>query len=181
MPTYIALLRGINVSGQKKLKMAELKEAMVQWGFKNVRTYIQSGNLVFDFEGDEIDKIKQRIESGIAEIFGYDVGVWVRERASFIRIIDQNPFEDTDETVAKQIYFVFLNDQPAKELVEKLQSEAYVNEEFKISDECIFLFCSAGYGKAKCNNNFFESKLKVEATTRNHRTVRTLRELSAQS
>ena len=87
MQTYIALLRGINVSGQKKLKMADLRDSMNSWGLSEVRTYIQSGNLIFKYKASHSDELQRIIREGIRETFGYEVGVWVCERESFIQIV----------------------------------------------------------------------------------------------
>lgn len=178
MPNYIALLRGINVSGQKKIKMAELRKHLEQWGFGEVRTYIQSGNIIFRYDGSSISQIQQMIKTGILRIYGFDVGIWISERSEFIRIFDEKAYDPEDEASEKQLYFVFLNASPDSESVRQLNSTQFENEEFKITPECVYLKCSDGYGNAKCNNNFFEKKLKVDATTRNYRTVKTLIELS---
>ena len=178
MGTYISLLRGINVSGQKKVKMADLRGILEELGFLNIRTYIQSGNLVFDVEGLSSDQISQRIKKESRNKYDFDVGSWTSQRDTFIDIVSANPYAMADENDHKQIYFVFLNEESSLDLVRQLEQEKFENEQFKITPECIFLHCLIGYGKAKCNNNFFEKRLKVEATTRNLRTVRTLIELS---
>ena len=176
MITYIALLRGINVSGQKKIRMVELKNYMSEWGFVNVRTYIQSGNLVFEYGKAANIEIEAKIRSGIQESFGFDVGVWVRNFTDFQSIVELNPFSGEDKTA--QLYFVFLNQPANVELAGQLGKESFENEEFRIYKDCIFLNCQSGYGKAKCNNNFFEKRLKVQATTRNLRTVQKLLEMA---
>lgn len=177
MITYIALLRGINVSGQKKIRMIDLRKNLVDCGLVNVHTYIQSGNIIFQYKETDYMKIESIIRSGIKGEFGFDVGVWVRNISDFQSIVELNPFSAEDHTA--QLYFVFLN-QPANiQLAKQLEKESFENEEFRIYDDCIFLNCRSGYGKAKCNNNFFERRLKVQATTRNLKTVQKLLEMSA--
>ena len=178
MDTFIALLRGINVSGQKKIKMSRLKELMIKLGFVDVQTHIQSGNLVFKYKGTNSGVIADTIKNGIADEFGFDVEVLVLQRNEFQRIIEKNPYSIKEASNKKLLYYVFLIDTPDSEAANKLSSEVYVGEEFAITNECIFLHCMAGYGKAKCNNNYFEKKLQVRATTRNYNTVKTLLELS---
>lgn len=178
MSTYISLLRGVNVSGQKKIKMAELRDHLKNWGFRKIQTYIQSGNLVFDIDGLNSEQISERIKNGIREEYDYDIGVWTRTREEFIDLVSKNPHQLSVESDQRQVYFVFLNQFPSSDLVNELELKKFENEQFKITPECIFLICLKGYGKAKCNNNFFEKQLKVEATTRNFRTVKTLIELS---
>ena len=179
MNTYIALLRGVNVSGKNRIKMAELKEELIGKDFAAVRTYIQSGNLIFKHPEASNSTIATKIQALIYDRFGHSVEVWVRERSKFKQLAELNPYGVRDEQERSRIYFVFLMDEPSAKLVEELDSQDYQNEEFSISQECIYLLCHAGYGQAKCNNNFFEQRLKLSATTRNHRTVQTLLDISA--
>ncbi len=92
MPTFISLLRGINVSGQRKLRMAELKDAYETLDLTNVRTYVQSGNVVFNCKIRSASKIAALLEQQIESCFGYDVTVMVRTPGDFERIIKSNPF-----------------------------------------------------------------------------------------
>ena len=179
MDTYIALLRGVNVSGKNRIKMAELQKEMESRGFTGVRTYIQSGNLIFQHPEASASDIGTIIQDVISDNFGHDVDVWVRERSEFVNIAELNPYLVQDDLENSRIYYVFLSDEPAANLVEELNSREFENEEFSISPECIYLLCHAGYGKAKCNNNYFEQRLKVRATTRNYKTVNALLEISA--
>ena len=180
MPTYIALLRGINVSGQKKIKMSELRELMNSWGFDDVQTYIQSGNLIFKYPRSESPTIERKIKEGIAQSYSYEVEVFVVERKELWTIVKNSPYKVDNGTDKKQIYFVFLMDKPDAEENQSLRLEKYEGEEFTITERCIYLNCLNGYGKAKCNNNFFEKRLKIRATTRNYNTVSTLLKLSAE-
>ena len=178
MQTYIALLRGINVSGQKKVHMADLRTALENKGFHEVVTYIQSGNIILRYQGSKED-VNEVISACLLDDFGYEVPVLAFTPAEWNAIHTQSPFlpEETDQ---KNYYFVFLFDVPDNERVASLENEVFPNEEFQISPECIYLNCHRGYGKAKCNNNFFEQRLKVRATTRNLRTVRTLSQMAAE-
>lgn len=178
MNTYIALLRGINVSGKNKLRMKDLQQIMAQNGFICLRTYIQSGNMVFQHPEDCTGTLASIIRSLIYERFGYEVDVWVRKRSDFKRIVDLNPYSKTNDDATSKLYFVFLCDKPSADFIGKLNSRQFQNEEFHIYPHCIFLLCHAGYGRARCNNNFFEKHLKVRATTRNLKTVETLLDLS---
>ena len=181
MPTYIALLRGINVSGQKKIKMSELRELMMVWGFDDVQSYIQSGNLIFKYPGYESTIIQTKIKEGITQSYGYVVEVLVMERNEFLAIMENSPYRIDNTKDTKQIYFVFLMDIPDVDQTCRLRSEKYEGEEFTITERCIYLNCFKRYGKAKCNNNFFEKRLKVRATTRNYNTVKTLLKLSGEA
>jgi uncharacterized protein (DUF1697 family) len=173
MPTYIALLRGINVSGQKKIKMAELRNLLTEAGLTQVQTYLQSGNVVFQSESSE--KASEKIERCIMEHYGYQVKVLLTTPDALGQIVAENPFSEQD---TKLLYVTFLAEDPAPELLEKLQAVDYSPETFVFKDNIIYTFAANGYGRAKLNNNFLEKKLKVAATTRNWKTVNALLEMS---
>ncbi|MGB5821994.1 MAG: DUF1697 domain-containing protein [Saonia sp.] len=175
---YIALFRGINVSGQKKIKMADLKTMLEEIGLQNVVTYIQSGNIVFSAEEENSFVLEEKIKNGIQSTFGFDVPVLILTKPNILQVFNDNPFANEKEIENNNIYFVLLKDTPEKKMVEALQKETFKNERFIISKNCIYLACFKGYGNAKCNNNFFEKKLKVSATTRNYKTMQKLVELS---
>lgn len=176
MKKYIALLRGINVGGQKKIKMADLKESLEKNGFSQVKTYIQSGNLVFKSEGSSNDQLQQELQEIILRDFGFEVPILVMSGKALESILNANPF--ANETEKKGLYFVLLKKRADQQLVEAFNKINYDNEDFHITDSCVYLNCKAGYGKAKLNNNLIEQKLKVEATTRNLKTVEKLIEMA---
>ena len=173
MQTYIALLRGINVGGHKKLKMAALKLLFEDLGFQNLTTYIQSGNVVFSSE--EMDGLSERISKEIEKRFGWDLPVLVKTAYEIAEILKACPFEETKKAEA---YFMLLASPPKDELMEAVREISYPNEEFVLTPECVYIYFGNGYGNAKLNNNFFEKKLKVAATTRNYRTLVKLVELA---
>ncbi|MEN8790450.1 MAG: DUF1697 domain-containing protein [Flavobacteriaceae bacterium] len=177
MPVYIALLRGINVGGHKKIIMADLRNHFLKWGFKDVKTYIQSGNIIFTSEETKVEELSGRIRNGILNAYGFEIQVWVCERTKLNRIVGQNPYENANDA-GQKVYFIFMTSSPDAELAARLQSVEFDNEEFTITRDCIFLYCKNGYGKAKCSSGFFETGLKVKTTARNNRTVNKLIELS---
>jgi uncharacterized protein (DUF1697 family) len=176
MKTHIALLRGINVSGQKKVPMAELCLLFKNIGFSNVQTYIQSGNVVFQALQERKTDLEDTIQKAILSHFGFEVSVLVRKASDLKSILDDCPF--TDDKKVKS-YFTLLHKPPDKNLVEDTKTISYPNEEFEITNACVYFFSETGYGNAKCNNNFFERKLKVAATTRNYKTMVKLLSLSS--
>ena len=177
MQTYIALLRGINVGGHKKIKMAELKLLFEKLGFKDVTTYIQSGNVVFSSPSPQRGKsdFAEIIFEGIKKQFGYEVPVLVKTVDDVVQILKNCPFDEEKKAAS---YFMLLATPPKKELMELVKEISYPNEEFVLTPECVYIYFSKGYGNAKLNNNFFEKKLKVAATTRNYRTLVKLLELA---
>ncbi|MEM9648058.1 MAG: DUF1697 domain-containing protein [Bacteroidota bacterium] len=175
MKTFIALLRGINVSGQKKIKMADLKQALTAGRLSHVQTYIQSGNITFKSEVPERADQERKIQKVIQKEFGFEVPVLVLTAKEIESILSANPFKSEEE---KSLYFVLLKAAPQSELVHEFNQQKFANEDFHITERCVYLCCKAGYGKAKLSNNLVERKLKVEATTRNFRTMMKLLEMT---
>lgn len=173
MKTNIALLRGINVGGHKKLKMADLKLLFEDLGYVDVKTYIQSGNVVFS--ASEENSIPEKISKEIENKFGWEVPVLVKTSDEVANILKNCPFEEAKKLEA---YFMLLASPPKKELMEMVREISYPNEEFVLTPNCVYIHYGNGAGKAKLNNNFFEKKLKVDATTRNYRTLVKLVELA---
>lgn len=176
---YIALLRGINVGGHKKIKMADLRVLFENLGYRDIITYIQSGNVVFKSEDQDIVELEDRISKGIFGRYGFDVPAIVKKREEVERILAHNPFTDPEDIQANKVYFVLLKERPTQEGLSTLSSMQFDNEQLVVTPNCVYLKCNLGAGKAKCNNNLIEQKLQVAATSRNHRTLMKLWELSA--
>ncbi|MEC3906797.1 DUF1697 domain-containing protein [Tamlana sp. 2201CG12-4] len=176
MKTYIALLRGINVSGQKKILMAELREVLLAIGLKHVQTYIQSGNVIFQTLMTNNHNLELKIHEAIQKHFGFQVPVLIKTPTELQQIFDDCPFEEAEKINS---YFMLLYTVPDKTIVKEVSKISYPNEKFFITDNCVYFHCATGYGKAKCSNNFFERKLKVTATARNYKTMVKLLSLSA--
>ncbi len=174
MYTHISLLRGINVSGQKKIKMAGLKGLYRGLGFASVRTYLQSGNVVFDSPENDAVELAARIEARIEQVYGFAVPVFIRHPEDFRRILESSPFADRPGTQPNRLLVTFLLSQPAQDKLEALNVPPDTSDEFAIGEAEIFLFCPEGYGRSKLSNHFFERKLGVPATTRNWKTVNAL-------
>ena len=168
MKTYIALLRGINVGGQKKVLMAELRKLLSDSGLKEVETYIQSGNVIFKSPEEDIQKLELEIHEAIKIHFGFEVPILVKTPEDLQHVFDNCPFSEEKKTNS---YFTLLYTVPDKDLMDDVAKISYPNEAFFITNDCIYFYCSTGYGKAKYNNNFFERKLKTTATARNYKTM----------
>ena len=174
MNTFISMLRGINVSGQKKISMNELRDLYETLNLTNVQTYVQSGNVVFDSAERNASVLVRQIEEQIEQTFGYSVPVLLRTSDDFRRVTSSNPFlGDRNEDPAK-LYVTFLYEPLADPQLSNLKAPDGIKDKFAIGEQEIFLFCPDGYGRTKLNNNFFEQKLKVTATTRNWKTVNAL-------
>jgi len=170
MQTYISVLRGINVSGRNMIKMDALRNMFEQMRFKHVKTYIQSGNVVFQTKKVSNQKLEQLITEKIVDCFSFDVPVLVKELSEIEEVLSNNPFILRQEDPAK-LHVTFLSDFPEQERVAKITSGQYASDEFIIKGKDVYVYCPDGYGNTKLSNNFFESKLKVTATTRNWKTV----------
>lgn len=174
MPTYISILRGINVSGQKKILMADLTELYKSLKFKNIVTYIQSGNVVFNTSIKSYNEISAKIFKAIFKKYGFEIPVLVRTIAEIEKVIVENPFKSESE---ERLYVTFLDQMPVKENIGKLKTIDFPPDKFILNDKTIYLHCLS-YGNTKLSNNFFENKLKVTATTRNWKTVNKLAEIA---
>ncbi|EMJ94723.1 MULTISPECIES: DUF1697 domain-containing protein [Leptospira] len=175
MKTYIALLRGINVSGQKKILMKDLSSIFESLGFMNVKTYIQSGNVLFQDKSKNVKELIALIEKKIREVFGFEVIVFIRSKEEFKAIIQSNPFSKKD---SNRIYVSFLNESKKNPDLTEIETVKIKGEELVIQNKEIYFFSPKGYGVSKLSNNFLEKKLNVSATTRNWKTVITLSELT---
>lgn len=179
MPRFISLLRGINVSGQRKIRMAELKDAYEALGLTNVNTHVQSGNVVFNCRIRSASKIVALLEQQIASCFGYDVTVMVRTPSDFERIIRSNPFSVQAKKDPTKVHLTFLASRPSAGVVKSVEVADMRGDEFSVGQQEVFLHCPNGYGKTKLNNAFFERKLKMPATTRNWNTVISLHDMAS--
>ncbi|MGC1204196.1 MAG: DUF1697 domain-containing protein [Flavobacteriaceae bacterium] len=168
MNTYIALLRGINVGGHKKVPMAELRELLSKSGFQNVQTYIQSGNVIFKSLENNIQKLELDMHNTIKNHFGFEVPVIIKTPNELLQVFDACPFSEEKKVNS---YFTLLYATPDTSLINEVSKITYPNEEFIITNNCIYFYCSTGYGHAKYNNKFFERKLKTTATARNYKTM----------
>lgn len=178
MQTYISLLRGINVSGQKMIKMEALKISFEKLGFQKVQTYIQSGNVVFRFSETPTKSLETIIAKQLVLDFGYEVPVLVLTLDELTKISNHNPFLTKRSEDISKLHVTFLSEVPQQMNLSNVTSYASGQDEFIAVENSIYLFCSDGYGKTKFNNTFFESKLKLTATTRNWKTVTALVEIS---
>ena len=175
MITFIALLRGINVGGHKKVPMAELRELLTNSGLLCVRTYIQSGNIVFKSKESSALLLESLIAKAIQKQFGFEVSVLVRTKAELLEIFNNSPFTEVKK---RKSYFMLLHDVPNKELVTEASAKLYEGEEYQIIKDCLYYYSEKGYGQAKFNMNFFEKKLNTFATSRNYNTMLKLLSLS---
>ena len=171
------MLRGINVSGQKKIRMADLRSLYETLGLKNVQSYLQSGNVVFDSDEQDATKLRKLIESQIETTYGFSVPVLIRTGDNFKRVIENHPFAEEE---AIRVLVTFLYERPEKSRLEDLSHYEDKVDQFALGEQEIFLFCPGGYGRTKLSNTFFEKKLDVVATTRNWKSVNALYHMASE-
>ena len=175
--TYVALLRGINVGGKNMLPMQDLATLVEQGGCENVRTYIQSGNVLFKASDAVAEGFAQRIASQIEARFGFRAPLTLRSSADMGEVIRQNPFarEGADE---KAFHVVFLEDLPNAQQISQLDpNRSPPPDQFAVRGREIYLLMPNGMGRTKLTNDYFDRKLGTVSTVRNWRTVMKLSEM----
>ena len=174
---FIAMLRGINVGGHAKVPMAELRATFLDLGYGEVRTYIQSGNVVFGAAGSAA-QLQSTIEQGLEDRFGLGIKVVLRTKAQLDKAIADNPWAGGRRDDAK-LHVTFLGSTPASSRALGLDTQGFLPDEFVVRGREVYVHCPDGYGRTKLNNAFFERALGVTATTRTLRTVTTLAAMAA--
>jgi len=179
METFISILRGINVSGQKKILMADLKALFENLGFEDVRTYIQSGNVIFKASEKSAGKeLAGKIEAAISDKYSFHVPVIIRTAAEMENILAVNPFLKDASIDQEKLHVTFLDEIPEQEKLAGIKHVDFPPDQFSIIGKEVFLYCPDKYGETKLSNKFFENKLRVAATTRNWKTVNKLAEMA---
>ena len=177
METYISILRGINVGGHKLIKMQALTKLYEDLGFKNVKTYIQSGNVVFQAKQTDSTLLEEMISKKITEIFTFEVPIIVTLQKEIAKIHKNNPFIYEKNYDTNLLHVTFLSQKPKQADIAKITGD-FGKDEFIISDKAVYLYCPNSYSNSKLTNTFFENKLKVSATTRNWKTTTELLNMS---
>lgn len=172
MTIYVALLRGINVGGHKVIKMADLKRLFESIELKHVKTYIQSGNIVFESE-EGINFLMDRIQSEMKNEFDFDVPVMLRTHDEFINIIKQCPYEVHSLLEGESVHVAFLANVLSEEESSKLLTFKSELEDCYIDEKVAYLFFKNSIRNSKLMNQF--QKLHTPATVRNWRTVNKLK------
>ena len=178
MTTMVSLLRGVNVAGRNLVKMSELAELCRSLGFVEVRTHLQSGNVVFSYSGKDTSEVGARMEQALKQRMDLDVAVFVRTGEELQCIISKNPFRAKNRS---RLHVTFLRTRPANIPMDKLNALRDRYEEFAIKDREVYLFLPNGIGRSKLSNNFLERMLGIKATTRNWNTVTALSDLATQN
>jgi uncharacterized protein (DUF1697 family) len=160
------------------MTMDQLRQSFETLGFGQVRTYIQSGNLIFKGRKQSPLSLARRIEERILADFGFSVPVITKSSLEMSKTIQSNSFLKERGIDPSKLHVTFLSQTPGTAALKKLAAVTASREEFRYAGEAVYLHCPNGYGETKLSNSFFERILSVRATTRNWRTVNKLHEMS---
>ena len=176
---YVALLRGINVGGNKKLPMAELRALLAELGLGDVRTYLQSGNAVFTSDHGDEDALAGQLRQAIGAHFGFDIDVLVRDHAYLKAVADACPFPAAS-LEGKQLHVTYFSELVDESRFASLDAAAFLPEEFRLGDRALYLFAPDGLGRSRLAETLARSgpPKGVIATSRNWNTVVKLVELT---
>jgi uncharacterized protein (DUF1697 family) len=178
MSILISMLRGINVGAQKRLRMETLRGVYEELNFTNIRTYVQSGNVVFESRGQDQLRLVKLIEAHIEQTCGFHAEVFMRQVDELQRILAGNPFLNNRHEDSGKLHVTFFYQPPSEGSLSKLTTPSGIPDEFILGEMAVYLFCPNGYGKTKLSNSFFERKLGMPVTTRNWNTVNALYQMA---
>lgn len=169
MTTFVLLLRGVNVSGHKRVPMADLRELATSLGLTDPQTYVQSGNLVVGADRSEAE-VAESLQAAIENRFGFEVRVISRPATQFIDIASSHPYSslDLDE---RFLHVAFLDRTPEDEVGMLIDAADYEPDRFEANGREIYLAYPNGSGRSKLNHTLLERRLGVTLTARNWRTV----------
>ena len=176
MAAYVALLRGINVSGQKLIKMADLQRHFSSCGAANVRTYIQSGNVVFEHHAAAAT-LQTTLQRHLAARLGCTVSTLIITAKEFAAIAQANPYDTSLPEFGKKMYVCFFENPPAAAAVKNIQSLVNDDEQLVVKGGAGYAYFANGLGRAKLTSAVIERKLGT-ATLRNWNTVTALLEMT---
>ena len=176
---HLALLRGINVSGHKMIKMEALKNALESIGFTNVITYIQSGNVFVNTPEESPSKVGFLIKQEIFKSFGHDVPVIVIGKSDLQACLDRNLFQNESEIDLKKLYVSFISSELPENMISQLNLNFIKPDEIQLDGKRIYLKYDTSPAKTRLDNKWIEKSMNVVSTTRNWNTVNKLLELFA--
>ena len=177
MPTFIALLRGINIGGQKVIKMTDLQAHFVSFGAAKVRTYIQSGNVIFEHADKSSRSLRKRLEAHLAGKLGYAVPTLILSLKELATITAANPYDLGLPEFGRRMYVCFFGTPPTAAAIKATEPLVTNRERLMIKGSAGYAFYADGLGRARLSSTVIERKLGL-ATLRNWNTVTALLEIA---
>lgn len=175
MTGYLALLRAVNVGGNKVV-MAELRDLFAELGYGGARTHLQTGNVIFTAATEDRRGLASTISAAIEERMGVASTVLLRTREELAATVEADPFAARGVDPARR-FLTFLDDTPDAALVAALDPDHGAPDQYALGDRVVYVHCPDGYGRTKLNNAYFERRLKVPATSRGFRVAAKLLDL----
>ncbi|MGA9507362.1 MAG: DUF1697 domain-containing protein [Candidatus Sulfotelmatobacter sp.] len=179
MPVYIALLRGINLGGHKKIKMDELRASLAALGFDRVKTYIQSGNVVFKAAKLSDKALSKKIEATILSTFGHSVSVIIRTAEEIKQVIANNPFLKQPDIDQTKLHVMFLRESPAQSALQQLETLVLKPDQFRSLGKELYFYLPNGVAESAVMKKPIDRVLAIPTTMRNWRTVNTVQQMCA--
>ena len=177
MALALSFLRGINVGGHKKIKMADLRDLYASLGYRNARTVLQTGNVVFESGETDLARVKARLEAGIHAAFGFEARVIMRDPAAFKTIFKRHPFTEAQLDEPRKVAVVFLSGAPSQDAIESLRQSNPGREFIRADGSELFVFYRDGQAGSKLDNSRIERALGMYSSARNWNTCRRLLKL----
>jgi uncharacterized protein (DUF1697 family) len=168
--THVALLRGLNVGGKNILPMSDLRALFTAAGCRDVRTYIQSGNVIFTADADAIASLPEAVAARITERFGFRTPVILRTGAELADVIRHNPFI-AQGAATEELHVSFLAERPNATQIDSLDPNRSPPDTFVVRGQEIYLRFPRGLGRTKLTSEYFDRRLATTGTVRNWRTV----------
>ena len=181
MTIAVSFLRGINVGGRNKIRMADLRELYVNLGMTNVRSLLQSGNVIFATERTDVTSVKLELQAGIRSAFGLDIQVLLRSSEDFENIVIRHPFSAVQLGEPRKAAVVFLSDAPDSLAFDALRESNPGREVIHAAGRELYIFYTDGMARSKLDNKRIESRLGLIASARNWNTCFKLQRLLAET
>lgn len=180
MPTYVSLLRGLNVGGNNRLKMTDLKAIYQDISLDDAVTYLQSGNVVFRSPSRDRRALAKSIAVAIQQTTGMDLAVLVRSSSELAKVLAANPFPQAAHDDPNHLLVMFLAEAPTQSSF-RAMADAYAGPELmKLSGTHLYIHYVNGIGTSKLTGAAIEKKLGTVGTGRNWNTVEALRKIAAE-
>ena len=180
MPVYIAMLRGVNVGPHKRMKMEKLRASCERLGFAGVKTYIQSGNLIFQAPRLSPAGLSKKLGECIVKDFGFSSEIISRTREEMKKVIDDNPFAKECGTDVSKLHAVFLSQSPAPAALKKLQELTLAPDRMQPGGNEIYFYFPNGVSGSSLWKHPLDRVLGVAGTMRNWKTVTTLYQMATE-